>query len=128
MVLDRNRSRTAARFAPVIASSANARRALAWRRRPSPCAALHIQGKWSRYGGPCLLAVWLTIALPVKAGAETATVAPDAVAPTSFPVTPYSPFATEASRRFAIPELLIRAVIEVESAGNAHADHARELS
>jgi hypothetical protein len=72
-----------------------------------------------------LLAVWLAIALPVKAGAETATVAPDAVAPTSFPVTPYSPFVTEASRRFAIPELLIRAVIEVESAGNAQAKSPR---
>ena len=65
-----------------------------------------------------LIAALMTVELPSRSTAENLSAAP---APEILPLTPYAPFVTEASRRFAIPEHWIRTVMKVESGGNAQA-------
>ena len=69
----------------------------------------------------CFLASLSASELPSSARAEDATAALASLPSNPLPVGPYASFVIEASRRFAIPEQWIRAVIQVESAGNAQA-------
>jgi soluble lytic murein transglycosylase-like protein len=69
----------------------------------------------------CCLAALLTFVFPLSAKAEPATPAMVAPASRSQHTVSYASFVTEASRRFEIPEHWIRAVMQVESNGNAHA-------
>ena len=69
----------------------------------------------------CFLASLSASELPSSATAEDATAALASLSSNPLPIVSYAAFVTEASRRFAIPEPWIRAVIQVESAGNAQA-------
>ena len=104
--------------------------------RNSGCPIANTPSKWHRT--TALLASWLLLVFSGHGRAEVVTPAPAATSPGSSVVLSYAAFVTEASRRFAIPEPWIRAVMQVESRGNAHAissrgalradaDHARDL-
>lgn len=69
----------------------------------------------------CCLAASLTFLFPLSAQAEPVTPAVNGSASSSEQVTTYASFVAEAGRRFEIPEHWIRAVMRVESNGNAHA-------
>jgi soluble lytic murein transglycosylase-like protein len=73
----------------------------------------------------CFLGILLTTALPhgAMAASELATLA--ALSKNSSRVVSYAAFVTEASRRFAVPEHWIRAVMQFESGGNARAVSSR---
>ncbi len=69
----------------------------------------------------CFLAILSASQWPSSATAEDATAALGSPLSNHLPVDLDAAFVTEASRRFAIPERWIRAIIAVESAGNAQA-------
>ena len=69
----------------------------------------------------CCLAALLTAGLPTSARAESVTPAIVVATSSSRHAISYASFITEASRRFAIPEQWIRAVMQVESNFNAYA-------
>jgi hypothetical protein len=69
----------------------------------------------------CCLGVLLTLGLPLTSEAQIASRAQALLSSNVAPVVAYAAFITEASRRFAIPERWIRAVMQVESSGNARA-------
>ncbi|MCP3440919.1 lytic transglycosylase domain-containing protein [Bradyrhizobium sp. CCGUVB14] len=67
----------------------------------------------------------LVLELSSSVLAETAVPALDSRSLSSLDVDPYTAFVAEASRRFAIPERWIRAVVQVESSGNVGAVSSR---
>lgn len=73
----------------------------------------------------CALGAILVLELSSNAWAETAIPALGSHSPSSPHVDPYAAFVAEASRRFAIPEHWIRAVVRVESGGNVGAVSSR---
>ncbi|WP_084801358.1 lytic transglycosylase domain-containing protein [Bradyrhizobium sp. Ec3.3] len=73
----------------------------------------------------CVLGAVLVLELHSNARAETAIPALDSHSLSSLDVNPYIAFVAEASRRFAIPEHWIRAVVRVESSGNVGAVSSR---
>jgi soluble lytic murein transglycosylase-like protein len=71
------------------------------------------------------LAASLTFLFPLSAKAERVTPAVDGSASSSPQIVAYASFVADAARRFEIPEPWIRAVMRVESNGNAHAVSSR---
>jgi Transglycosylase SLT domain len=69
----------------------------------------------------CCLGILLTLGMPLTGRAEAASRAQALLPSHVAPVVAYAPFITEASHRFAIPARWIRAVMRVESGGNAEA-------
>lgn len=69
----------------------------------------------------CYLGVLLTLGVPSIGRAEAESRSQASVPSNLDPVAAYVAFITEASGRFAVPERWIRAVIQVESGGNAQA-------
>ncbi|MGY4430908.1 hypothetical protein ACVWWO_003385 [Bradyrhizobium sp. F1.13.1] len=73
----------------------------------------------------CSLGILMTFAAPSAGSAEAESRAQAARFPNLLPRVAYAAFVTEASHRFAIPERWIRAVMQAESGGNAHAKSPR---
>jgi soluble lytic murein transglycosylase-like protein len=69
----------------------------------------------------CCLAASLTFPFLISAQAEPVTLTVDRLASSSQEAAAYASFVADAARRFRIPEQWIRAVIQVESNGDAHA-------
>ncbi|WP_051387120.1 lytic transglycosylase domain-containing protein [Bradyrhizobium sp. ARR65] len=76
---------------------------------------------WRGRVGVCLLAALWSLKVSSSATAQVATAAPTAILATFSRANSYAAFVTEASRRFAIPEQWIIAVMQLESAGNGRA-------
>lgn len=94
----------------------------AWRKSASPGT---VPGATARLRtlriAACFLAPLSATQFPLSATAEDAIAASASLTSNPLPIASYAAFVTEASRRFAIPAHWIRAVIQVESAGNAQA-------
>src|SRR6266478_5284869 len=69
----------------------------------------------------CLSGVLLTTVLLSDAMAGAESTASGSRSPRAFPAESFATFITEASRRFAIPEQWVRAVMQLESAGDERA-------